>query len=47
MIDIAVHIYEEIAVHCVPVAIVFALCNIAIRMILTSAFGGKLWIGKD
>ncbi len=47
MVEVAKNIYIEIVENCMPVAIIFALCNIAIRMILSSAFGGKIWIGKE
>lgn len=47
MIELAKNIYVEIVENCMPVAVVFALCNISIRMIITSAFGGKLWLGKE
>lgn len=46
MIELAQNLYLEIIETVLPVTIFFALCNLAVKMILTAAFGGGLWLGR-
>ena len=46
MVDLAISLYTDILVVCLPVCIVFELCNLLVGTFLRAAFSGKLWLGR-
>lgn len=47
MVEIASSLYAEIVTIAVPVAIVFEIGNLIVCTFMRTAFGGKLWFGRD
>lgn len=42
MIDFGIQAYTDMLEYALPIAFVFQTCNLIVRIILTSAFGGRL-----
>lgn len=42
----AVHLLTDAFTAALPIAIFYALCDLAVRTFLRAAFGGRLWL-KD
>lgn len=40
----AVQILSDVFIAAIPIAIFYALCDLAVRTFLRAAFGGKLWL---
>lgn len=46
MVELALDLYTGLLNYCLPIAVVFEVCNLMVGSVLRAAFGGKLWIGK-
>lgn len=47
MIEAIIDLYVKIAEVAVPVALVFEVGNLIVNTVIRTAFGGRLWFGRD
>lgn len=47
MVEIASALYADVIISAIPIAIVFEVGNLIVCTFMRTAFGGRLWFGRD
>lgn len=47
MVELAVSLYSDVLSYALPIAVVFEVGNLIVCTFMRTAFGGRLWFGKD
>ena len=47
MIETSVSLFTQILEYSLPIAVVFEIGNLIVGTFMRTAFGGRLWFGKD